>query len=648
MPCSDAGSTTRASHIIKEAIIEPSTIKISAYPVREDNKLSSYRNDLAGDIENQGPIPSWINPADFKCPWMTILNSPDGIKVEARDIFSEGTACTFFVYNTCIRGVCSCTHYIGDRLSCLRPCRFFSEVFLRGDTDPDWEFILRGVIFGFKVINAGCDSAYCKANYSSAKTSNSYSIMNSKLKTELSTEAVTVVQNAPQCTHGIFSIPKSNGVGVRTIIDCSKPYNLSVNNFTDQVCTKFSYKTIDDVMNNIQQGDYLAVVDVSDAYRSVNIHPSDRPLQGICWDFGEGPVYLEDNRLSMGLSSSPYIFSKISDFVTRCAVRESCTYIVNYLDDFAVLARNYVTCAADQLRLIHILRRLGFSISYRKVTSPSQTVRFLGIEISTTDLELRLPHDKIIKLQNVLEVFYCKKKASRRELERLGGLLAHCSKVVKGGRSFTSRIYDAIRVTKKPFYKIRLNASFKLDIDWWRNFASNFNGVRRMLGKHAPFFSIYTDASSKGFGGLHGSDWFTGSIEEKSAALANQVGHHYESYDATIVDGHINVTEMYAVMVAARRWAHQWSNHNIVMITDNTTVRAALNSGTSKNKQIMDWVRQLFWLAADNNFNISSVYVRSADNIICDALSRWSDISSKARIASADSSNRLCCSQIFL
>ena len=83
--------------------------------------------------------------------------------------------------------------------------------------------------------------------------------------------------------------------------------------------------------------DFIAIIDIKDAYRAIFIHPSDRPRQGILWDFGDGPQFYLDNHLSMGLSSSPYIFSKISDFVIRCGIRAAVPTIVNYLDDFAVL-----------------------------------------------------------------------------------------------------------------------------------------------------------------------------------------------------------------------------------------------------------------------------------------------------------------------
>ena len=50
----------------------------------------------------------------------------------------------------------------------------------------------------------------------------------------------------------------------------------------------------------------------------------------------------------MGLSSGPYVFSKVSDFVVRCMVREGYTECINYLDDFCMVARTEQGCQEVQ------------------------------------------------------------------------------------------------------------------------------------------------------------------------------------------------------------------------------------------------------------------------------------------------------------
>ena len=81
-------------------------------------------------------------------------------------------------------------------------------------------------------------------------------------------------------------------------------------------------------------------------------------------------------------------------------VREGNTECINYLDDFCVVARMLELYRVGQLTLVAILRRVGFYISFKKLTHPSQIVRFLGIDIDSVRMELRLPLDKLMKLQD--------------------------------------------------------------------------------------------------------------------------------------------------------------------------------------------------------------------------------------------------------
>ena len=94
----------------------------------------------------------------------------------------------------------------------------------------------------------------------------------------------------PICIHNVFCVPKFGGDCYRAIIDCSKPSGYSVNNFVYQVCTKSSYNGVDDLVGNMKDFDYIATIDIKDAYRAIWIHPSDRPRQGIIWVLARDPV----------------------------------------------------------------------------------------------------------------------------------------------------------------------------------------------------------------------------------------------------------------------------------------------------------------------------------------------------------------------
>ena len=563
---------------------------------------------------------------------------------------TAGDVAHFDINYDCVDGICDCMHEIAGRPAQLKPCRVFCELFLRGDTDPDWAYILMGVVFGFNVINPSCTAEYGPGR-GRVKNPDDREFIAGKLLAEIDRGCISVVDEAPTCVHDIFCIPKEGG-GSRSIVDCSKPSELSVNNYVDEVAVRFSYNSVDDVAAAMEVGDYLSTVDIKDAYRAVSIHPRDRDRQGLHWNFdpteGSNCTYMKDNRLCMGLASSPYVFSKISDFVVRCAVREGVDRVINYLDDFCIVSGTHIKGREEQRTVIAILRRIGFHISFSKIISPATCTRFLGININSVTLEMSLPGDKLQKLVQVLDLTRGRKKLTRRELERLGGYLAHCSKVIKGGRTFCRRIYDAMGTVREPYFKVRIDAGFREDILWWYNFASRFNGKARILGRFAAHVATYSDASSWGYGASHGTDWRAGAFQESDdRGLQEILGHHHRAPPPDCDHAHINVREMWAAYCAALSWGSLWANSAVVMVTDSTTVRAALNTGRSRCPEIMSYLRKLFWLACEYNFEFSSVYIRSSDNTVCDALSRLDDPKSASRIREADTSQLMCCSHIF-
>ena len=87
-------------------------------------------------------------------------------------------------------------------------------------------------------------------------------------------------------------------------------------------------------------------------------------------------------------------------------------------------------------------------------------------------------------------------------------------------------------------------------------------------------------------------------------------------------DDHINVTEMWPVVVAMHRWCHLWKNKLVWLVTDNTQVEGGVNSGRSANPYSLFWLREIFWVAAFYNIHLRAIHIPSGDNRIADSLSR--------------------------
>ncbi len=85
---------------------------------------------------------------------------------------------------------------------------------------------------------------------------------------------------------------------------------------------------------------------------------------------------------------------------------------------------------------------------------------------------------------------------------------------------------------------------------------------------------------------------------------------------------HISFKKAYAIYLAARCWGSLWANQHVVIKSDNQAAVTMINKGTTANPQVMEWLRDLFWLSAIYNFRITASYIPGVDNVFADSLSR--------------------------
>ena len=370
-----------------------------------------------------------------------------------------------------------------DGVSCpLDPLVWAEEM----QDDPDKDYILEGLTEGFSLVTPSdiIIPQYDAHNYGSAEQDSSKSLLDKLFEAEIQEGKISRVMEKPHCIHAIGAVPKKSGAdALRPITDCSRPFDSCLNSHMDYPKQKF--KSIDDVCNLMSPGCYFASVDISRAYRAVPVLPGHRRYQGFRWMFGrldrEKYDYFIDNFLVFGLSCAPGIFARISNVICRMMGRRGYYNIVNYLDDYCVVSADREECSRVQLTLIHLLITLGFGVSWSKVCGPSQELTFLSITLDSTVMEARLPPDKLRKLRNILVDFTDRNRATKKELSSLAGVLSFCSSVVKGGRCFSRYI--------------RLNREFSMDIAFWMDWASTFNGKAKLIiGKPMPISSFQSDA----------------------------------------------------------------------------------------------------------------------------------------------------------
>ena len=472
--------------------------------------------------------------------------------------------------------------------------------------DPDREFILSGIENGFDIINDNAEFApvNCDNHPSARPGSPLYGAATSQIIKEIECGNYIICDEVPKIVSPMGVIPKPDG-DVRLIHDCSRPVGKADNDYCN-VNWHQKFARVDDAAKFMSPGCYFAKVDLRSAYRSVNLSKASQEVTGLKWVLNGETVYLRDSKLPFGAKLSPGIFHRLTQAVKRIMARKGYDLLVVYLDDFLVISDSKAACAEALSVLIQLLQKFGFAIHWGKVIDPTTRITFLGVELDSLTMSLRLPNDKLLSLKQELQSFTSRKRATRRQLQSIAGRLSWAAGVVRGGRVFLRRIFNQISMLRHNSHRTLLTGEVCKDFLWWSKFLETFNGRSTVL-EHTPIETVFTDACDEAAGGVFGGDWF----------------HFNWSHDwPKAKTFHINEKEVIAVAIAAHRWAPYWSSKKIIVQSDNTVTVAAINKGTARNSEIMKCLRSLFWLSATHNFHLTAQFIPGIRNVAADSASR--------------------------
>ena len=110
-----------------------------------------------------------------------------------------------------------------------------------------------------------------------------------------------------------------------------------------------------------------------------------------------------DKVLPFGLRSAPLIFSAIADALQFMMGQNGVKFADHYIDDFITLGKPNSTECADNVQLmLSTCEKAGVPIEANKSEGTASCITFLGIEIDTVTMELRLPKEKLSQLHQVM------------------------------------------------------------------------------------------------------------------------------------------------------------------------------------------------------------------------------------------------------
>jgi hypothetical protein len=290
------------------------------------------------------------------------------------------------------------------------------------------------------------------------------------------------------------------------------------------------------------------------------------------------------------LRSAPKIFTAITDAVEWILKQAGVKFVIHYLDDFLLIGAPGSRECAEALEIVKaIFGRLGLPIAIRKLEGPTLCLIFLGIEIDTWAMELRLPVEKLRELQALLEAWLSGQQSrTRDELESLTGKLNHACAVVRPGKTFMRRMFELLAGTRRAHHHVRINTALRSDLIWWATFLTEWNrtSLLQEFGSQRVLIEFWTDASG-GFG--CGALWGV-RVQWLQAAWAEV----YHGCHTQRGEDSITLKELLPVVLACATWGREWRNSTVVVHCDNAGAVAAVNSGYSRVPQIMHLLLCLF------------------------------------------------------
>ena len=190
----------------------------------------------------------------------------------------------------------------------------------------------------------------------------------------------------------LFLVEKASG-GWRPVIDLSH-----LNDFVQ--LTSFKMETVASVLLSVREGNFLASLDLKNAYFQIPIHRSSRKLLRFT---SEGTVY-QFRALCFGLSTAPQVFTRV--FAVVSAWAHSWDQTFRYLDDWLVLSSSEREAKQAVQSLLSLCRTLGIVINEKKSDLvPSQTAKYLGMTIDTEAGKVFLSLARVEKFLTVAESF---------------------------------------------------------------------------------------------------------------------------------------------------------------------------------------------------------------------------------------------------
>ncbi len=394
-----------------------------------------------------------------------------------------------------------------------------------------------------------------------------------------------------------FIVPKKGG-GLRPILDL-RVLNRALHKLP------FKMLTHRRMIKCIQPQDWFAAIDLKDAYFHVSILPRHRPFlrfafEGRAWQY---------RVLPFGLSLSPRVFTKVVEGALT-PLREVGVRILNYLDDWFILAQSREQLGDHRDLVLQHLSQLGLRVNWEKSKlSPVQIISFLGVELDTVSMTARLTEERAQAVLNCLSSFRGRNVVPLKQFQRLLGHMASAAAVTPLGllhmRPLQHWLHSQVRgwAWRRDTLRVGISQQCCRSLSPWTDLAFLRAGVPlEQVSRHTI---VTTDASSTGWGATCNGQAASG------------------LWTGPRMLWHINCLELWAVHLALRQFRPLPLGKHVLVRTDNTAAVSYINRlGGIRSHRMSQLARHLLLWSHKQFKSLRAVHIPGQLNRAADALSR--------------------------
>lgn len=434
----------------------------------------------------------------------------------------------------------------------------------------------------------------------SAISNPSNSVQRKALKAEIRKNLISgAISKINKCSNQVvsrvFTVKKSNGTD-RMIIDLS-----NIN--TQIIKIPFKMETYENIREILQPLDFMASVDLQDAFFSIPIHEDSKKF--LVFEF-ENQRYCF-NVLPFGLTSSPRIFSKVLRPVI-IHLRSSGIRILSYLDDIFLCSVSASTLSSNIQSSLNLLISLGYFPNYDKShLIPSNQITHLGFVWNSVTWSFSLPIVKVLKTKSMANTLL-ESRVTLRDLSSFIGLLVSHAPAFP----FAPLHYRSLQFLQIKYLKLNVpwDSSIKLDsqsvsdVRWWLTCPESLPSSNISNPKFN--ITLHTDASNKGWGGV--------------LSAGQKVSGQWSSEESK---DHINLLELKAILFCIKSFVSILSGKSLKVLCDNSTSVYYLNKkGGTHSVKLCTLAIQTWDFLILNNIHCEAFHLPGIENTTADFHSR--------------------------